>query len=116
MERCGVVPKIKQGLPKLHPLPGPTSLGNTAPGFGLATLGQLIKVGSSEKLRKLVMLPAPGVTPSADVVGFRFRPPPLNMKVRIEGCSKISPPPARSTVLPVPKISQAKPRRGETLL
>src|SRR5271168_815682 len=71
---------------------------------------------SVDSTRNELIEPFPGVTPSAAVVGFKFSPPPLNANVRIEGCSKIKPPAARNTVFPVPKISQATPSRGDTLL
>src|SRR5580700_11178305 len=105
-----------QGFALEQPAPCPTPLGKTVPGFGFVADGQFIKVGSSEMSRKFVMLPFPGVTPKLAAVGFKFSPPPLNINVRIEGWIKIIPPPPRNTVFPVPKMSQATPNRGETLL
>src|SRR5450631_610441 len=82
---------------------------------------QLIKLVSAPETKKVLRFPVPGtVVPSGRILsrplGLRLRPPPLNMKVRIEGCTKIIPKPERRTVLPVPKTSQATPRRGEKLL
>src|SRR5579872_3534819 len=108
--RFGATAKTLHWLAALQP--SVAEEGNTGPG----PVPQLIRLVLVELTRNAFIEPFPGVTPSAAVVGFRFSPPPLNMNVRIEGCSKMIPPPPRSTVLPVPKISQAKPRRGERLL
>ncbi len=57
--------------------------------IGPASL-QLIRLGSAPETKKVLRLPVPGtVVPSGRIfgrpLGLRLRPPPLNMKVRIEG-------------------------------
>jgi hypothetical protein len=92
--------------------PSVAEAGNTGPG----PVPQLIWLVSFEFTRNELIEPFPGVTPSAAVVGLRFSPPPLNMKVRMEGCSKMIPPPPRSRVLPLPRVSHANPARGESVV
>src|SRR4051812_2446197 len=106
-------------LSMLQTFPALDAFGNTVGDWFASS--QLICDPSLEICRKEVMEPV-GLccTPLPSMYGipdgFRFRPPPLNMNVRIEGCSKMIPKPERMTVLPVPKTSQASPMRGETLL
>src|SRR5271156_4069320 len=107
--KCWSTPKISHGKLELHVTP-PVG-GNTGP-----ACVQLSCDPSSDSTRNELIEPFPGVTPSAAVVGFKFSPPPLNANVRIDGCSKISPPAARTTVFPEPKTSHATPSRGDTLL
>src|SRR5271165_1108626 len=82
---------------------------------------QLIWLPSLDDCRNEVIVPF-GCTifPLASMygtpLGFKLRPPPLNIKVRIEGCSKMMPKPERNTVFPLPNTSQATPTRGDTLL
>src|SRR3984957_17719131 len=72
---------------------------------------QLIRSVEAPETKKVLRFPVPGmivlvpsVLPMILVMplGFRLRPPPLNMKVRMEGWIKIVPKPARRTVLPFP--------------
>src|ERR1700733_390655 len=98
-----------QGKAELHC--APDEGGNIGPVWF-----QVIRLESVDSTRNELIEPFPGVTPSAAVVGFRFRPPPLKANVRIEGCSKIKPPAARTTVFALPKTSHATPIRGDTLL
>src|SRR5581483_10078634 len=110
--KCGATAKTKHWLSMLHAEPEFVRSGKIAG----PVVFQLITLVSRLSCRNEVMVPFPGVTPSAPAVGFKFRPPPLKRKVRIDGCEKMIPLPPRSTVLPVPKMSHANPRRGEMLL
>ena len=65
---------------------------------------QSIWDASDGNLQERSDFPVPGtkfrsllLPPVGRPLGFRLRPPPLNMKVRTEGCSKMIPPPARTT-------------------
>src|SRR5208282_3348088 len=82
---------------------------------------QLIRLPSLDSWRNEVIVPLgdcrlPFWSTYGTPLGLRLRPPPLNMKVRIDGCSKMMPYPDRNTVLPVPKTSQTTPTRGDRLL
>src|ERR1700722_20196169 len=92
--------------------PEPDSPGKIGP----PVVFQLMREVSRLLCRNALIVPFPGVTPNAPAVGFRFSPPPLNKKVRIEGCSKIIPAPPRIIVFALPNTSQANPTRGETPL
>src|SRR5277367_340097 len=98
-------------LSPLHADPDTLCIGNTGP-----ARDQLMRLVSLVFCRKLPIVPFPGVIPRDPSVGLKFSPPPLNMNVRIDGCSKMIPPPPRSMGFPVPKTSHAKPSRGEMLL
>ena len=109
------------------PITGPWQAVPAAPALGkiVPVVLQLIRSGEAPETKKVLRSPFPGSTvvePSVLPVifsmplGLRFNPPPLNIKVRMEGCTKIMPKPERTTVLPVPKTSQATPILGETLL
>ena len=106
------MPAIEQGKSELQfPASAVLKIGTLGVAPARALPVQLICEASRER-EKVLMVPLPGVVPEAGVVGFRLTPP-LLMKSRMLGCSKIMAPPARRTVLPVPKTSHANPIRGE---